>query len=619
MTPETNITLLRKDEPMTLKLMRPLLAAALLVAALALAACGGDDDSGGGDGTNPEGGGGGQIEQLTQGTATENDPNSGKKGGSVTMLSAGDVDYIDPGQTYYSYALGIHDALHRKLYSYKPDDAEKPVPDLAESDPEISEDGKTVTVKIRKGVKFTPPVNREVTSKDVKYAIERTFSSTLANGYSTVYFKDIVGAPEELGKLKKIEGIETPDDQTIVFKLDRPTGAVVAGALALPATAPVPEEYARKFDAESPSTYGLNQVFTGPYMIKHNAKGKLTGYKESRLIDIVRNPDYVKAGDFRPAYLDAIRIEAGNEDTNVSFRRILGGSKLISGDGGAPPTILRTGLRNNKEQVSLKPSGGVRWISMDTSRKPFNDINVRKAVLAGIDRNALRQQRGGPAIGPIAQGYIAPGIPGFEESGSEKGFGFDFMAKPEGDKALMAEYFKKAGFESGKYEGNETVLMVGDSADPDKSIAQSAERQLKQMGFNTKLRLVSRDTMFTRFCQRPKADQHICPSVGWLKDFADPQTLLQPTFSGDAINPANNNNWSELDVDAIDDAMKKAETLTDPGERAQAWADINKQIVAQAPAIPYVWDYENNMASKDVKLIQNQFSTVVDLSYTSLK
>ena len=71
----------------------------------------------------------------------------------------------------------------RTLYCFKPEDSTKPVPDLAEGDPEISADKKTVTVKIRTGVKFSPPVNREVTSKDVKYAFERFFSVNVGGQY----------------------------------------------------------------------------------------------------------------------------------------------------------------------------------------------------------------------------------------------------------------------------------------------------------------------------------------------------------------------------------------------------------------------------------------------------
>ena len=76
------------------------------------------------------------------------------------------------------------------------------------------------------------------------------------------------------------------------------------GALTLPVSAPVPEEYAEQFDAENPSTYGENQVATGPYMIENDADGKLTGYTPNKEIHLVRNPNWEAEGDYRPAYLE---------------------------------------------------------------------------------------------------------------------------------------------------------------------------------------------------------------------------------------------------------------------------------------------------------------------------
>ena len=151
---------------------------------------------------------------------------------------------------------------------------------------------------------------------------------------------------------------------------------------------------------------------------------------------------------------------------------------------------------------------------------------------------------------------------------------------------------------SGKYEGGEEVLIVGDNAEPDKSIAQITEQQLNEMGFKTKLRLVTRDTMFTKFCNVPKSEVNVCPSSGWAQDFADPQTMLDPTFNGENIIPTQNSNWPELDVPALNKAIDDAKLVTDPAERAQAWADVNHDIVAQAPAIPYMWDYQARRARR---------------------
>src|SRR5215208_5674961 len=295
--------------------VRTLLAPAALVGLLALGACGGDDESSSGGTPAQSGDGGGGAKSVTDklfaGSAADNrgDPAAGKKGGKLTVLSAGDVDYMDPGKTYYTYAIGIMNAIHRGLYAYPPDKNE-PVPDLADGDPEIAPDGKTVTVRLKSGITFTPPVSREVTSKDVKYAIERAFTAAVANGYAGIYFGDLVGAPKPGGDYKEIRGIETPDDYTIVFKLSKGTGAALAGALSMPISIPVPKEYAEKYDKETPSTYGEGHaVYTGPYMVESASDGKATGYLPGKSIHLVRNPDYKPVDDFRPAFLDEIEIQ----------------------------------------------------------------------------------------------------------------------------------------------------------------------------------------------------------------------------------------------------------------------------------------------------------------------
>src|SRR3954462_5075808 len=207
---------------------------------------------------------------------------SAKKGGDLKVLYAADVDFMDPRATYYQYGFLVAYATQRPLYSYKPDDAKTPQPDLAEGPPDISSDGKTVTVKIRSGVKFSPPVNREVTSADVKYALESGFLKTVNGPYLGAYMGDLHGLQAfKDGKADEISGIETPDDQTIVFKLDRPRGAIVAGMLSMPASAPGPGGYAKKIDAENTTPQGQHQVSTGPYMVQNDASGNLTGYKRT--------------------------------------------------------------------------------------------------------------------------------------------------------------------------------------------------------------------------------------------------------------------------------------------------------------------------------------------------
>ena len=258
---------------------------------VALAACGSSDKGGGGTTSS-------SAKTPTGATAIK----PGKAGGKLTVLASGDVDYVDPGQDYYTFGYMVQYAVNRTLYSFKPDNSEKPVPDLATGPPQISDDNKTITVQIKPGIKYAPPVNREVTSKDIKYAFERAFSKEVPNGYAGTYFSSIAGTPAKpnTGDPLDISGIQTPDDHTIVFKLKDASAPLVSQALVMPITVPVPKEYAAKFDRSTPTRYDQYAAFTGPYMIKNDPKtGKLVGRSPGKSIQIVRNPNWSKATDYR--------------------------------------------------------------------------------------------------------------------------------------------------------------------------------------------------------------------------------------------------------------------------------------------------------------------------------
>ena len=170
-------------------------------------------------------------------------------------------------------------------------------------------------------------------------------------------------------------------------------------------------------------------------MVKNDPKtGKLTGRVPGKSITIVRNPNWDKSTDYRPAYLDAINIEEGNDDLATASRRALNGvglgllrRRLAAGPG---PQAGRAAAARTR--CVFVPSGGTRYIAFNTTVKPFDNINVRKAIIAASDRNALRLTRGGTILGDIANGWIPPGIPGFEEAGGLKqNTDLDYLAKPE--------------------------------------------------------------------------------------------------------------------------------------------------------------------------------------------
>ena len=600
------------------KQLRWLLPALLVALAFAIAACGDDDD---------EGDGGSVAEATEEFAPVTEPPDDAEPGGELKVIAGGDIDYMDPGAAYYQFTYMIMDAMHRKLMSWAPADTEGPTPDIATEEPEISEDGKTITFTLRDGVKFSPPVDREVTSADIKYAIERTLLPGVQATYPGIYMSDIVGWTEAEKAVEQddsaapeISGIETPDDQTLIIRLTESSAQAVLGTLALPAGAPVPEEYAKEHDAKNPSTYGQYAVTTGPYMVENDASGELVGYEPGKEIRLVRNPNWdgEATGDFRQAYPDEITVQEGFTDVDSAMRRILQGDSQVNGDILPTPTALQQAATEFPDQLSIVPSGGNRYVAMNTTIPPLDDVNVRRAVIAAADREALQLARGGELIGPIANHFIPPGIPGFEEAGGLEGPGFDFLENPQGDPELAAEYMRKAGYESGKYDGDEELLFVGENAGIDRKQSEIARDIFESLGFKLNVRLVDGDVMYTEFCQVPDANVAICPTVGFIKDFNDGIAMLDASFDGDSIQTEANYNYGSFSVPEINKAFAEAELITDPDERAAAYGEIDRMITEQAAAIPIIWDNQPGVRSGNVNGVINLFNAQWDLAASSI-
>jgi len=598
-----------------------LFASVITALALFVAACGSSNNSS--TGTN-----GGAAASTTGGTEIK----QGKKGGTLTYLAAGDVDYLDTGQTYYTFGYMVAYATNRTLYSFKPDNSVTPVPDTAAGPPEISADNKTITIHIKKGIKYAPPVNREIKTADIKYAFERAFSKEVPSGYAGTYFNSIEGTPDKpnTGDIKPISGIETPDNYTLIFHLKTASAPLVSQALVMPITVPVPEEYAKKWDASTPSKFDQYQSFTGPYMVKNDpTTGKVTGRVPGKSISIVRNPNWVASTDYRPAYVDAINIEEGNDDLATASRRVLSGSDSLCCDAGSPPAqVLKQAVTRQKDQVLFVPSGGTRYIAMNTTIAPFDNINIRKAIIASSNRNALRLTRGGAILGDIATGWIPPGIPGFKEAGGLKqNADLDYLTHPNGDPAVAKKYMLAAKQQdpslpidaNGKWTGSTKYLTIASNADPGKKTAEVFQGQMEQLGFKLNFRIVPQDTLYTKFLGVPKQKVALGPNVGWFKDFADPQSMLDATFNGNNILQQGNVNWPQLNVASINNAMKSASTIPVGTARNVAWAKINHMIAEQAPAIPWIWDKTALVNSSDVIAVANGYYTTHDLAYTSIK
>ena len=539
------------------------------------------------------------------------------RGGTLNVLQHEDFEHIDPGMSYNTLDYEVLLPTQRPLYTYKPNSLKEVVPDLAESAPEISSDRKTVTIHIRHGVHFSPPVNREVTSADVAYALERGANPNVANPYFSIYFASVEGAASAKGG--PIPGIQTPNKYTLVLRLTEPKAPIVAEALVLPLSAPVPEEYAKKYDAKTPSEYGNYQVATGPYMFKANSEHKVlgTGYQPGKSATLVRNPNWSSSTDFRPACVDQVNISIGGE-RNVIGRQVLQGSQMVQND---PPerAIVQLAYEKYRPQLQISPGGGDHYIAVNNAHGPFTNINLRKAVWAALNRVAMNKARGGELVTNVMTHFIYPEIPGFEEAGGLTGPKVDYNEHPEGDMAVAEKYMKLAGYSSGKYTGNATLQIVGSNDVP--QAPEIVAQTLKNLGFKTKLTLVEQSAMYAKYCTVVKEEIDVCPSVGWTADFADPYAVLGINFNGKAISTTGSNpNFSQANVPSINKAMEAAESIVGQNARAAAWANIDKELVAYAVAVPYDWDKAPAIESKDVAGVGNLWDGGAwDYGFTSLK
>jgi peptide/nickel transport system substrate-binding protein len=599
-------------------------AAAALVAgiALLLAACGSSSSTTSTTSSSSSSASGASAALSTGGYQSPlSEAETGKRGGTLTALQETDFEHLDPGIAYFSVDYAVVFATQRPLYSQKPNSSEA-TPDMAEGAPEVSSDGKTVTVHLKEGIHFSPPVNREVVAEDVAYAIQRGANPDVANPYIQSYFKAIEGMPTATGG--PVKGIETPNKHEIVFHLTEPKGQLVADALVLPLTAAVPKSYAEKFDKNKPSNYAAYEVATGPYMLKNNTEGKVLGigYIPGKSATLVRNPNWNAKTDYRPAYLNEIDIKIGGTSAVIG-RQVLEGTDIVQNESAVAQSAVRLAAEKYKPQLQISPGGGAHYIGVNNKVGAFKNVDLRKAFWAALDRQAMDKARGGELVTTVATHFIYPTINGFEQAGGTKGPQgpqFDFNAYPEGNAKIAEKYIKLAGYPSGKYTGGETITVVGSTGNPQEQDAEIVEQTLKSLGFTVKFTLVEASTMYAKYCNVPKEEITVCPSVGWIADFPDPQTVLNITFNGTTITSTGNVNWGQTNVPKINAAMAAAENVIGNEARAKAWAKIDEMLVEDAADIPFDWDKQAGIEGTGVAGVGDIWNVGEwDYSYTSLK
>jgi peptide/nickel transport system substrate-binding protein len=314
--------------------MRRYLRLAIYVAAVIVlvsfaAACGSKKSSTGTTTSTTASGGGAGNSVVGSGSYSSGSP---AKGGTYTIgweNSFGFTNNFDPTGEYLGNAWGLFSNLMlRPLVGYKhqPGAAgNETIGDLAEEASTPTDNGLTYTYKIRPGVKFAPPVNRAVTSKDVAYAMNRLANPKDGGQYS-FYYTVIKGWDAVAnGKANTVSGIETPDNSTIVFHLTKPTGDFNL-RMSMPATAPIPPEVGKCFEGK-PGDYGRDVISSGPYMLQGSDKvtaacpmKPMAGYDgaNGNHITLVRNPNYDQSTDpYRKNYIDTFKFVVNSNADDI--------------------------------------------------------------------------------------------------------------------------------------------------------------------------------------------------------------------------------------------------------------------------------------------------------------
>jgi peptide/nickel transport system substrate-binding protein len=556
----------------------------------------------------------------------------------------GFTDNMDPVGEYLAEGFGIHtNLLTRTLvgYQHQPGAAgNKVVADIATTLPTPTNGGKTYTFHIKQGVKFSPPVNRQVTSADFLNEMKR-LANPKDGGQYGFYYNVIKGFVS--GKGKTISGISTPNSSTIVFNLTAPTGDFLF-RMGMPATGPQPNEVTKCFDGQA-EKYGQDLISTGPYMVqgidkvdtsdcsKIQPASGYDGATGTHMI-LVRNPNYVQSTDpTRKNYPDEFDflVDANSDDI---FSKVAAGE--FQDEVANPPAQVLQRYVSSHDANLHQNSGDRTWyLTMNMTQAPFDDIHVRKAMNWIMNKHQLVQAWGGPTIGTVANHVIPNAM--FNNQLAEYA-----PYKTPGDAGSLAK--AKAAMKGSKYDtkGNGTcsasachnVYLLADTRPQDIKMVPVIEADAKKIGITFKVHTINGAYPTL---QTPSKNVPIGERPGWGKDYADPLTFFTPLFDGRNIIPNGNTNYSLVGITAAQcktlkvkgnctgvpsaNAMldKCAPLIGQP--RLTCYEGLDKFLMSTAvPWVPYLWSTATHITAPNVtKWTFDQFSGGTAYSQVAVK
>ncbi|MFD0145255.1 MULTISPECIES: ABC transporter substrate-binding protein [unclassified Streptomyces] len=558
---------------------RRIAAGALLAAAtmVVTTACGG----GSGDGDKGKAGAAGFNAAVNK-VANASD----KKGGELKFIGSQEADSWDPQRGYYGFVWDFARYYTRQLVTFKAEPgaaSTELVPDLATDAGKVSPDGLTYTFTLKDGVTWED--GKPITSKDIKYGIERIWAQDVISG-GPIYLQQVLDPKGEYkGPYKDtsadklgLKAIETPDDKTIIFKLPVANGDFLQ-MLAMPAASPVRQ------DKDTKAKYGLKPFSSGPY--------KWQEYTPNKSMLLVRNDKWdAKTDTVRKALPDKISVTFTTNADDMDNRLIEGEYDLDLNATGVGAAARAKVLQQHKENADNPQTGFIRYAVFPQT--VIDNVECRKAIIYAADSKSLQTARGGPqAGGDIATNMLPPAIKGADPKADPYG-----KLAGKADVAKAKEALQKCG----KPNGFKTTIAVRNNKPIEIATAESLQQSLKAVGIDAQIDQFD-GAQTSGIIGSPKVVKEKGYGIiimGWGADFPSGQGFLQPLVDGRFILQSGNNNFSELNDPAVNGLFDQALKETDPTKAGELYKQINTKVSEAAVYLPFT--HEKNIIWRSSRL-----------------
>jgi peptide/nickel transport system substrate-binding protein len=468
-----------------------------------------------------------------------------RRGGILLVAIGADAPGLDPHQEQTFATLQPTAPLYSTLLQIEPGNYPNVIGDLA-TEWKISPDGLAYTFKLHKGVKFHD--GSPLTSADVKASYDK-----------------ILFPPDGVRSIRKVHysavsGVEAPDPHTVVFKLKHPSASLLLN-LASPWNMIFPKKYLDK----DPNYFKKNPpVGSGPFKFKARTPGST--------FEAERNPDYFVKG--RP-YLDGVKFFISTE-TAVRAAAIRSGRAHIEFRN-LPDSEVDAIKKQLGDKVVVQSTPFVInfGITINNTKKPFDDVRVRKALTLGIDRytggRALKSLTGLRDVGaftrPGSDWAMAPA-----ELETFPGFWRDAEKSRAEAKKLLAE----AGYPN----GFKVTLKNRNIKLPYQDWAVYVIQEWRKIGVEAEHRPLETAAWYADGRDQGNFELMVFPFGAWVDD---PDQLLSPHT------PNSPQNWNRALNPALEDLYQRQARAIDPGERKKLINDFQKIVLDNAYLIPGLW------------------------------